>query len=207
MKSNFSDQNLIVLASASPRRSELMGLAGIPCNVVPADICEDVLPGELPAEHVERLSREKAQAVAGKVPGRFFIGSDTVVVLDNRIMGKPADEAQAFEMLAALSGRTHEVISGIAVHDLAKNTCISKSVTTEVLFKSLSDREKQAYIATGCPMDKAGAYAIQGGAVHFIRSIRGSYTNVIGLPMTELYELLQSMGAVPLPEGEPDVDR
>ena len=200
----ISAQGTIVLASASPRRSELMGLAGIPCTVVPADICEDVLPGEQPAEHVERLSREKAQAVAGKVPGRFFIGSDTVVVLENRIMGKPGDESHAYEMLASLSGRTHEVITGIAVHDIATGTCISQSITTEVRFKDLSEIEIQAYIATGCPMDKAGAYAIQGGAVHFIRSISGSYTNVIGLPMTELYELLQSMGA--LPDGGQNVD-
>lgn len=202
---SISAQDTIVLASASPRRSELMGLAGITCAVVPADICEDVLPGEQPAEHVERLSREKAQAVAGKVPGRFFVGSDTVVVLDNRIMGKPKDEAEAFEMLTSLSGRAHEVITGIAVHDVTADTCISQSVTTVVLFKNLSDQEIHAYIATGCPMDKAGAYAIQGGAVHFIRSIRGSYTNVIGLPMTEIYELLQSMGA--LPDGGENVDR
>jgi len=173
-----------------------MDLAGIPCQVIPADICEDVLPGELPADHVMRLSREKAQAVSTSVPGRFFIGADTVVVLDDRIMGKPVDEEQAFEMLAALSGRTHEVITGITVCDLKNGECQSRSVCTEVLFKELSDREIRDYIATGCPMDKAGAYAIQGGAVHFIRSINGSYTNVIGLPMTELYELLQSMQAV-----------
>lgn len=185
----------VVLASASPRRSELMALAGIPCTVIPADICEDVLPGEQPAEHVMRLSREKARAVSDKAAGRFFIGADTVVVLDDRIMGKPVDTDQAHEMLAALSGRSHDVITGIAVFDRSSGVCQSRSVRTEVLFKELSEREIIDYIATGCPMDKAGAYAIQGGAVHFIRSICGSYTNVIGLPMTELYELLQSMQA------------
>jgi len=111
-------------------------------------------------------------------------------------MGKPADFEQAYEMLAALSGRTHEVITGISVCDRINGTCQSQSVSTEVFFKELSDREIRDYIATGCPMDKAGAYAIQGGAVHFIRSISGSYTNVIGLPMTELYELLQTMQAI-----------
>jgi len=186
----------IVLASASPRRSELMALAGITCSVVPADICEDALPDEQPADHVMRLSREKAQAVAERAEGRFYIGADTVVVLDGRIMGKPADEGQAFEMLAALSGHIHQVITGIAVFNRETGACLTSSVCTEVLFKALTEREIRDYIATGCPMDKAGAYAIQGGAVHFIRSINGSYTNVIGLPMTELYELLQSAQAL-----------
>ena len=187
---------IIVLASASPRRSELMALAGIPCAVIPADICEDVLPGEKPDEHVMRLSREKAQAVSVNAAGRFFIGADTVVVLEGRIMGKPVDTDQAYEMLAALSGRSHEVITGISVCDRESDVCQSRSVRTEVHFKELGNREIHDYIATGCPMDKAGAYAIQGGAVHFIRSINGSYTNVIGLPMTELYELLQNMQAI-----------
>ena len=193
----MSDYATIILASASPRRSELMALAGITCLVVPADICEDLLPGEQPEEHVMRLSHEKAQAVSATAAGRFFIGADTVVVLDDRIMGKPADEEQAFEMLTSLSGQTHVVITGITVTDREKGTFLSRSVRTEVLFKKLTDREIRDYIASGCPMDKAGAYAIQGGAVHFIRSISGSYTNVIGLPMTELYELLQDMQALP----------
>ena len=206
----MTQSNGIVLASASPRRSELMELAGIPCAVVPADICEDVLPGEAAADHVRRLSREKALAVAARgAAGRFFIGSDTVVVLDGRIMGKPADEEEAFEMLSSLSGRDHQVISGIAVHDAASGECLSQAVTTDVLFKQLTPQEIRSYIATGCPMDKAGAYAIQGGAVHFIRAITGSYTNVIGLPMTELYELLQAMGALgeQETEGKSDGDR
>lgn len=190
------NQGIIVLASASPRRSELMALAGIACKVLPADICEDVLHGEQPAEHVMRLSREKSQAVADKTDGRFFIGADTVVVLDGRIMGKPADHGEAFEMLSALSGRTHEVITGFTVLDRETSVCISRSVRTEVTFKTLTAQEINGYIATGCPMDKAGAYAIQGGAVHFVRSICGSYTNVIGLPMTELYEVLCTMQAV-----------
>src|ERR1035437_1792077 len=117
IRNNMPTESTVVLASASPRRSELMALAGIPCAVIPADICEDVLPGEQPADHVMRLSREKAQAVSLKTAGRFFIGADTVVVLDGRIMGKPADVDQAYEMLAALSGRSHEVITGISVCD------------------------------------------------------------------------------------------
>jgi septum formation protein len=183
----------IILASASPRRSELMELAGIPFRVVPAHINEEPLPGEQPTEHVMRLSREKAQAVAERTDGRLFIGADTVVVLDGRIMGKPADEEEAREMLSALSGTTHEVVTGFTLFDRESGLCLSRSVHTEVLFRTLGEEEIQQYIASGCPMDKAGAYAIQGRAVHFVRSIQGSYTNVIGLPMAELYELLQTV--------------
>ncbi len=194
MKNN--NHGSIVLASASPRRTELMTLAGLQFSVVPADICEDVLPGEAPAEHVMRLSREKADAVAATTEGRFFVGADTVVVLDGAILGKPVDEDDARRMLAALSGRDHEVITGFTVFDKVSCIHISRSVSTEVTFKSLEEQEINGYIASGCPMDKAGAYAIQGGAVHFVRSICGSYTNVIGLPMTELYEVLQAMQAI-----------
>jgi len=196
----MSNHGTIILASASPRRTELMALAGIEFSVLPADINEDVLPGEAPAEHVMRLSREKSDAVAAKTDGRYFIGADTVVVLDQRIMGKPVDEDEAFRMLSDLSGRNHEVITGFSVLDKISGIHLSRCVRTEVTFKALTEAEIRAYIATGCPMDKAGAYAIQGGAVHFIRSICGSYTNVIGLPMTELYETLYQLGAL-------DVDR
>jgi septum formation protein len=173
-----------------------MSLAGIEFSVVPADICEDVLPGEVPSEHVMRLSREKADAVAATTNGRFFIGADTVVVLDDRIMGKPVDDAEAFEMLSGLSGRDHEVITGFTVYDKISEIHLSRCVRTEVTFRELSEREINAYIASGCPMDKAGAYAIQGGAVHFVRSICGSYANVVGLPVAELYELLLTMKAL-----------
>ena len=186
----------IILASASPRRTELMTLAGITFTVVPADICEDVLPGETPSEHVMRLSRGKADAVADGTPGRYVIGADTVVVLDDLIMGKPVDDDEAFRMLSALSGREHEVITGFTVFDKVNGIHLSRSVTTRVTFKILGEHEIKRYIATGCPGDKAGAYAIQGGAVHFVRGINGSYTNVIGLPMTELYETLCQLGAL-----------
>ena len=192
----MSNHGTIILASASPRRTELMTLAGIEFSVVPADICEDVLPDEIPSEHVMRLSREKADAVAATTIGRFFIGADTVVVLDETIMGKPVDEAEAFRMLSALSGRDHEVITGFTVFDKVSGIHLSRCVRTEVTFKDIGEREIRTYIASGCPMDKAGAYAIQGGAVHFIRAICGSYTNVIGLPMTELYETLCQLGAL-----------
>jgi septum formation protein len=197
----MSNHGTIILASASPRRSELMTLAGLEFSVVPADINEQVLPGEEPVEHVMRLSREKADAVAATTAGRFFIGADTVVVLAGRIMGKPSDEDEAFRMLSDLSGRDHEVITGFSVFDKVSCIHLSRCVRTEVTFKELSEGEIRSYIASGCPMDKAGAYAIQGGAVHFIRSICGSYTNVIGLPMTELYETLCQLGALDVDRG------
>lgn len=192
----MNHHSAIVLASASPRRSELMGLAGIEFSVEAADICESPLPGEQPADHVARLSREKAEAIAARSDGRYFVGADTVVVLDNRILGKPVDRDDACRMLLSLSGRTHQVITGFTVFDRSTGACMTRSVVTEVVFKLLELDEIQAYIATGCPMDKAGGYAIQGGAAHFVRSICGSYTNVVGLPMTELHETLQEIGAL-----------
>jgi len=186
----------ITLASASPRRSELMSLVGIPFTVCSADICETPLPGEKPDDHVSRLSREKAKAVAVYAEGRFFVGADTIVVIDGQILGKPLDEADAFRMLSALSGRSHTVITGFSVFDRDNGECVTETVVTEVTFKILDDYEINAYIATGCPMDKAGGYAMQGGAAHFVRAIHGSYTNVIGLPMTELYEVLKGMDAL-----------
>jgi len=126
----------IILASASPRRTELMALAGIEFSVVPADINEAVLPGETPSEHVMRLSREKADAVAVTTGGRFFIGADTVVVLDDRIMGKPVDDDEAFRMLAALSGRNHEVVTGFSVFDKISGIHLTRSVRTEVPSRS-----------------------------------------------------------------------
>lgn len=191
-----NNHGTIILASASPRRSELMALAGIKFNVVAADICEDVFSGEAPVEHVMRLSRGKVDAIADSIDGRFFIGADTIVVLNGAILGKPVDSSDAERMLKLLSGRDHEVITGFTVFDKISGIHISRSVSTEVSFKQLTESEITAYIASGCPMDKAGAYAIQGGAVHFVRSISGSYTNVIGLPMTELYETLQTMQAL-----------
>jgi septum formation protein len=180
----------IVLASASPRRSELLESAGIPFSVIPADIPEEPLPGESPTAHVLRLAEEKARAVAGSAGGDLFIGADTVVVCDGEIMGKPVDAADARRMLSALSGRTHEVITGFALYDRERDRLVSDAVSTRVIFKPLTSREIDAYVATGCPFDKAGAYAIQGGAAYMVRGIEGSYTNVVGLPLCEVVEAL-----------------
>jgi len=188
---------LIVLASASPRRSELLELAGVAFRVAPAAIPEEPLPGEEAVEHALRLAEEKADTAAEREPsGRFFIGADTIVVLNGRIMGKPVDEADAVQMLSDLSGQTHEVVTAYAVLDKQSGVSIKRAVRTQVLFKPLSQQEISEYVKTGCPMDKAGAYAIQGGAAHFVREIHGSYTNVVGLPTCELVETLHQLGAL-----------
>ncbi|HLO24755.1 MAG TPA: Maf family nucleotide pyrophosphatase [Geobacteraceae bacterium] len=186
----------IILASASPRRVELLASAGIEFEVHPGDVPEDVLPGEAPEDHVVRLAREKSQNVAARVEGRFFIGADTVVVCAGEIMGKPKDGADAERMLWKLSGVPHEVITGFAIYDKERHDAVSGAVTTKVFFKRLRDEEIHAYIATGCPFDKAGAYAIQGGAAHMVERIDGSYTNVVGLPLCEVVEELRRIGAL-----------
>ncbi len=186
----------IILASASPRRAELLDTAGIRFETVPGELEEIYQPGETPAEHVLRLATEKALEVAGKSEGRFFIGADTIVLCDGEIMGKPKDQSDAERMLAKLSGNVHEVITGFTVYDKEVNSAIDGTVSTRVYFKPLHKEEIDAYIETGCPFDKAGAYAIQGGAAYMIRKIEGSYTNVVGLPLCEVVEALREMGAV-----------
>lgn len=187
----------IVLASASPRRAELLELARIPFRVAPADIPEEPLPGEEAVAHAMRLAEEKARVAAGReTSGRWFIGADTIVVLNGRIIGKPLDADDAEAMLSELSGHRHQVVTAYSVLDRQNGACVSRAVRTEVVFKPLSAGEIQEYVATGCPLDKAGAYAIQGGAAHFVKEIRGSYTNVVGLPTCELYRTLQQMGAL-----------
>ena len=192
----MTSRSKIILASASPRRVELLASAGVEFEVHAGDVAEEVLPGETPEDHVVRLARAKALNVAAKVAGRFFIGADTVVVCDGEIMGKPKDGADAGRMLRKLSGVPHEVITGFAVYDRERLDAVSAAVTTRVFFKQLRDEEIQAYIATGCPFDKAGAYAIQGGAAHMVERIDGSYSNVVGLPLCEVVEALRRSGAL-----------
>jgi len=190
----------IVLASASPRRSELLEQVGIRFHVIPSNVDETLLADETAEDHVIRLSRNKALDVAGRqdVNGRWFIGSDTVVVRDNLVLGKPIDAAEARQMLASLSGRSHRVISGYAVHKRDNGQTISGAVVTKVFFKKLTPREIEGYIATGEPFDKAGAYAIQGIGSFMIPGIEGSYTNVVGLPLCEVIAALEELAAIEL---------
>jgi nucleoside triphosphate pyrophosphatase len=192
----MSEKNKIILASASPRRSELLESAGIRFDVVPGHIDETPFAGELPVAHVLRLAEEKAREVAGREAARFFIGADTIVVCSGEIMGKPRDCADAERMLGKLSGVVHEVITGFALFDQERQTTVRQAVTTRVFFKTLDLAEIRAYVATGCPLDKAGAYAIQGGAAYMVERIEGSYTNVVGLPLCEVVAALRQLQAI-----------
>jgi septum formation protein len=188
----------LILASASPRRLELLSLAGVPLEVIPGQTDETFLPGETPETHVSRLARAKAMEVGAKYPRRWVLGADTVVVLENRVLGKPEDRQEAEEMLAGLSGREHTVLTGYCLRRASPAKIRERTVATRVVFKILSLEEIRSYIATGEPFDKAGAYAIQGKAAFMVREIHGSYTNVVGLPLCEVVEDLAAVGAVPL---------
>jgi septum formation protein len=190
----------IVLASASPRRRELLTQVGISFQVMPSTADETLLANETPEAHVIRLSCDKAMEVASRPEqsGRWFIGSDTVVVRDNSLLGKPANAEEAAAMLNSLSGRSHRVISGYAVHDREHGRTLSGAITTRVFFKELTTREIEGYIATKEPFDKAGSYAIQGIGSFMVPKIEGSYTNVVGLPLCEVIAALEVLGAVEL---------
>ncbi len=180
---------MLVLASASPRRQELLRSAGIAFEVQPAHINEDPLPGEQAKECAERLAREKALAVAQKRPDDAVLGADTVVVIDHQILNKPVDAADAIRMLRLLSGRTHQVITGVCL--VVDGDCSAASETTSVLMSEIGEKEIADYVATGEPMDKAGAYAIQGIASRWIPRIQGDYSNVVGLPVALVYRMLR----------------
>ncbi len=191
--------HLLVLASASPRRRELLQQIGLEFQIIPSCADEEIVAGESPADHVIRLSLAKAHDVAGRkdVAGRWFIGSDTIVLCDDQILGKPRDAVHATAMLQMLSGREHQVLSGYAVFDRHSGRQRAEAVTTRVWFRQLTETEIARYIATGEPMDKAGGYAIQGYGVCFVARIDGSYTNVVGLPLCRLTGTLKELG-VPL---------
>jgi len=192
----FTTTKRIILASNSPRRRELLSSVGIVFDVIPANVDESVIGGETPSEHTERLSLEKAREVAKAHPDAFVIGADSVVVLNGRIMGKPRDAKDAREMLQSLSGRTHSVITGYSVVAKDAGVEVSDYVETRVTMKELKGEEIAAYVATSEPMDKAGAYAIQGYASSMVREINGSYSNVVGLPVSEVVEMLIGLGAL-----------
>ena len=196
---------MLVLASASPRRRELLGNAGISFTVQAADIDERPLAGEAPRDCAERLAREKALAVFQSRPQDYVLGADTIVVVDDIILGKPCDADDAVRMLRMLSGRTHAVITGVCVVSpvasgqgsvASKPDLLTASETTLVTFGELSDDEIRDYVATGEPMDKAGAYAIQGIASRWIPRIEGDYSNVVGLPVALVYRMLRERGVL-----------
>jgi septum formation protein len=185
---------MLVLASASPRRQELLRNAGITFEVQPAHILEDPLPGEAAKECAERLARQKALAVAGQRPHDFVLGADTLVVVDGLLLGKPSDAADAARMLRMLSGREHRVITGVCLVVNGQPSVASE--TTLVTVSEITDRDIAEYVASGEPMDKAGAYAIQGIASRWIPRIEGDYSNVVGLPVALVWRMLQQSGIV-----------
>ena len=187
---------MLVLASASPRRRELLTQAGYSFSVHPADVPEDPLPGETPIAYVTRLAREKAEAVFREYPSHNanslqVLGADTTVTIDSQILAKPENPAHAARMLRMLSGRSHHVITGVAV--VTSNLTQVAAEVTAVRFLSLSDEEIASYVASGEPMDKAGAYAIQGRAARWIPRIEGCYFNVVGLPLALVTSLLEPL--------------
>ena len=178
----------IVLASASPRRAELLRAAGIAFVVRPADVDETLHDGEAPENYVVRVASAKARAIHARMPDATVLGADTTVVVDHHILGKPADADDARRMLRLLSGRPHEVVTGVAVV-AASRPVATRVATTTVEFAALTDAEIDWYVESGEPMDKAGAYAIQGLASRFVTRIVGSYSNVVGLPVALVYEM------------------
>lgn len=186
--------SLLHLASASPRRRELLLQIGVPHRRVAAPIDESVLSGETPAAYVERLARAKAAAGLAALgePTACVLGADTAVVLDGRILGKPLDRADGLAMLTALSGRSHEVLTAVAVADGSR--CRAQVVSSRVHLRPIAPAEQQAYWETGEPLDKAGGYAIQGLAAIFVDRLEGSYSAVVGLPLAETAALLAEFG-------------
>ncbi len=210
----------LILASASPRRKELLEKIGFSVKTVPSDLDETMLPNEDPTEFVKRMSRAKVLGVVARVkstlasqsasdttgragavmsrgepPSRWVIGADTIVVLDGEVFGKPKDAEQGFDMLQRLSGREHTVITGFCIFDMLKNKEGIQAVVSKVKMKRMTRPEVDKYLSVGESLDKAGAYAIQGVGAYLIEYIQGSYSNVVGLPLCQLMEMLEEMGA------------
>lgn len=190
----LNSQEDLILASGSPRRRELLNALGIRLRVVPSGVSEVARDGESPVEHVSRLALEKAEDVARKFRSHWILGADTIVVIDEKILGKPESPDQAMSMLNSLAGRTHTVFTGYAiVHHQHPERNRVRHVKSRVNIRSLSTGQIRSYVQTGEPMDKAGAYAIQGIGSAIVEGVKGSYTNVVGLPLCEVARDLQEL--------------
>lgn len=194
----FNDHSQLILASASPRRRELVRLLGIPYRIIPA-VGEEQAVSALPWETVELLSAQKAAEVGRKYPGCLALGADTVVAFGNEIFGKPADEDDAYRMLRLLQGNVHQVYTGVTLFQAGpegREEVHTFHEKTDVEVYPMSDREIWAYIRTGEPMDKAGAYGIQGSFSLHVKEIRGDYQNVVGLPVSKIYDEMKKLGLI-----------
>lgn len=191
----ISKENPLVLASHSPRRKRLLGQIALPFRSLPSHVEENQVPGEPPVKAVV-LAEKKAKAVYPKSKHRWILGADTLVVIGERILGKPGDQEEVHAMLSLLSGKEHEVITGFCLLDPSGKVARAEAVTTLVKMKPLSEEEIKAYISTGEPFGKAGSYAIQGIGAFMVESISGSYTNVVGLPLCALIKSLLASGAL-----------
>lgn len=190
------DGDAIILASESTRRVDMLRMLGIPFSIVPPDIDESRLKEETPKEYALRVSYEKANKVGRYFPDKWVIGADTIVVYKGRILGKPRNEKEAFEMLQLLKGKWHKVITGFCVLNIARKIAYRDAVETRVFMKDLLDGEIMKYIGTSEPLDKAGSYAVQGRGGYMVKEIKGSYSNVVGLPICEVSEVLLSLGVL-----------
>jgi nucleoside triphosphate pyrophosphatase len=187
-----------ILASSSPRRRELLTSIGLDFDVVPSHTPEEHQPGEAPEEYVARLSRDKANAIATKHRSQWVIAADTTVLLGDQLLEKPADKADAVRMLSLIAGQTHIVYTGVTLQNLDRQYRETRVAESEVRILPLSPSDVEWYVATGEPLDKAGAYAVQGIGAMFIESIHGSYTNVVGLPLAMLFQMMRKVGIDPL---------
>lgn len=188
------NKDKLILASASPRRKDLMGKAGLEFHISAADIDEEAVPYEGdPGTYVQVLSAKKAETVALKHPDAWTIGADTIVVVDNAILGKPKDRNSALSMLGKLTNRTHSVFTGFSIMGPSKNIALTRAVETRVRFKALTREEMAWYADTAEPYDKAGGYGIQGIGAFMVQEINGSYSNVVGLPVCELIQTLTQL--------------
>ena len=192
----------LVLASSSPRRRDLLNQVGLQFEIIPSKVEEKTGNRESPIKYVLRLAKEKALDVASNSKDSWIIAADTIVLIDGKILGKPAGEKEACEMLLKLSGREHTVITGFCIFDTDTGESVREHVETTVAIKELAEEEIRGYVKTGEPLDKAGSYAIQGIGSFMVKEIRGSYTNVVGLPVSELIEALDRLGAVSLFGGK-----
>jgi len=184
----------IILASGSPRRKQMLEQVGLRFTVEVSDYEEKPIQGVLPFQFVETLSLGKAKAVANNHEDAIIIGADTIVVLDNQILGKPKTKEDAKEMLKKLSGNTHSVFTGFTIIDTKNKRTITNHVETKIRFKNLSDEEISGYVETGEPMDKAGAYGVQDRGALFVEYIQGDYSSVMGLPILKIFEILKTLG-------------